>query len=135
MIMRIHTSNSVHSGTLNAACVAAGNIGQGWVDFARHELHGSRSHDRAWDIVLESDGTVNKRRVNPGTARGGDRFDLPYAATWDQWGVIFAHIFAADPGASCYAYGDAADFHDKTGGRFTDFDGYTYTARTTLRES
>jgi hypothetical protein len=128
--MRIHTSDAITNGTLYVARRAASKIGQGWVDFHRANLYDSRSHDRAWDVVLASDGTVNRRRVNSGAR--GDR-PRPYAATWDQWGVVFAHIFAADPGAKCYAYDGAADFHDKTGGRFTDFDGHTYTARTTLR--
>jgi hypothetical protein len=48
---------------------------------------------------------------------------------------VLAHVFAVDPAARCWAYSEAADFHDQTRGRFTDYDGQTYTARTSLRDA
>ena len=109
--MRIHTNNpddvldAIHGTTRKMHGVSA-NITE----------HGSRSRKGA--IELKLSGTSN-RRVNAGTARNIDRFNLPYAATWDEWGVVLGAVFGADPDARCDYYEDADDFHYKTGGRFS----------------
>lgn len=126
--MRLHVSYKITVDTLYDAVKFATAQGEGWVSFDYSE-HGSRSNDHAFDVTLTGDGTTNRRRVNYGTARHIPTADKPYAATWNQWGWFFAHLFAIDPSMSCYAYSDAADFHDKTAGKFTGFDGYTYTAQ------
>lgn len=80
--------------------------------------HGSRSHARAFELSL-----TGTSPYPPGTANynPGDK-----AATWDEWGVVLAAIFAADPAARAGGsaarpiYGSAEHFHHTTAGRFTD---------------
>lgn len=77
------------------------------VRFERCTLHGSRSRDHAFDVILSSH---NGRQAGWG---------LDYqAATWDEWGIFLAYIFDADPDAVCWAYKSADDFHWQTGDRF-----------------
>lgn len=75
---------------------------------------GSRSHARSLDVYLT--GTSSRRPNNRGN--GDD-----YAATWDEWGMFLARLFAADPDmvAGTVAnpiYACAAHFHWATGSRF-----------------
>lgn len=113
--MRIHTNDpdavldTIHGTTRKMHGVSA-NITK----------HGSRSRTGA--IELKLTGTSN-RRVNAGTARNIDRFNLPYAATYDEWGVVLAAIFEADPDAFAGSaknpvYRDFDHFHYATGARF-----------------
>lgn len=97
--MRIHTN--LCRGMLDIAAKEAR------VTFERCTLHGSRTHDHAFDVILSGN---SGRRAN----FGGDW----EAATWDQWGIFLARIFADDPQAKCWAYTDADDFHWQTDGRF-----------------
>lgn len=103
--MRIHTD--AHLSTILEAAR------QARVYLVKCDEHGSRSRSRAFEIKLEGD---SRRRPNGGQSGAGSG----YAATWDQWGVFLAFIFAADDTASCWAYAGAADFHYKTNGRFED---------------
>lgn len=100
--MRIHTHSH---GTIQLAAMDAG------VDLVKCEEHGSRKSTRAFEIKLEG---ASKRRSNGGSSGAGSG----YAATWDQWGVFLAAIFAVDPDASCWAYKNSADFDYQTGMRF-----------------
>jgi hypothetical protein len=77
------------------------------VNFERCTLHGSRSRDHAFDVILSGN---SGRRAN----FGGDW----EAASWDQWGIFLGRIFKDDPDAVCWAYKDADDFHWQTGDRF-----------------
>jgi hypothetical protein len=120
--MRIH-SDTLSPMHIIQAAHHADRVSGALVRPDRLQKHGSRSHARSFDVTLFSDGTLSR-------LRSGSNRDL-FHATWDQWGYFLAYIFAADPGAMVpRVYGDAADFHDKTGGKFTSFDGYTYAART-----
>jgi hypothetical protein len=78
----------------------------------RFEEKGSRSHVRAFDVTLT--GGSNRRPNN------GDYNPNSYAATWDQWGVFIAAIFAIDPDSKMTYYANAADFHWQTDWRFGD---------------
>ncbi len=69
--------------------------------------HGSRSRDRAFEVVLSG---ASRRRQN-----GGER---EYAATWDQWGVFLASIFEVDPAMKCWAYDGVDAFDHRTNYRF-----------------
>lgn len=74
---------------------------------------GSRSHTRSLDVYLTGTST---RRPN-----GRDADD--YAATWDEWGMFLARLFAADPTmvAGTVArpiYANAEHFRWVTGGRY-----------------
>ena len=81
---------------------------------------GSRSHARAFDVKLTG---TSSRRPNPG-AGNGQRDDADsYAATWDEWGMFLAALYAVDEAAvwgsvGCPIYADAASFHYQTGDRF-----------------
>jgi hypothetical protein len=97
--MRIHTN--LCRGMIDIAAKEAG------VNFERCTLHGSRSRDHAFDVILSGD---SGRRAN----FGGDW----EAASWDQWGIFLGRIFKDDPDAVCWAYKDADDFHWQTGDRF-----------------
>lgn len=54
--------------------------------------------------------------------RRGRRTRLPHAAaTWDEWGIVLARLFDADPDAFVPgAYESAEHFHWATGGRFAN---------------
>lgn len=124
--MRIHTN--LCRGMLDIAAKESG------VTFVRCTLHGSRSRDHAFDVILSGN---SGRRAN----FGGDW----EAASWDQWGIFLGRIFKDDPDAHCWAYKDADDFHWMTGGRFHsltlkdatrfhkwnlgEYDGYSSTSR------
>lgn len=119
--MRIH-SNVITLQDVYAARRAAGS-GVYFQDNSPTE-HGSRSHARAFDVKLESDGTPDddgtsrRRRTNGGTRGAG--YDLPHAASWSDWGRFLAHLFDIDPNARATYYANASDFHAKTAGRFYD---------------
>ena len=72
--------------------------------------HGSRKRDHAFEVHLTGE---SRRRPGHSSAESGE-----YAATWDQWGVFLAHLFAIDPQMTCYAYKDAEDYATKTADRF-----------------
>jgi len=99
--MRIHTN--LCQGMIDIAAKIAG------VRFERCTLHGSRSRDHAFDVILS--GNSGRR-----SGFGGDY----EAASWDQWGIFLGFIFENDPDATCWAYKDAGDFHWQTGYRFED---------------
>lgn len=82
------------------------------VTMEKSDLHGSRSHDRAFEIILS--GSSN-RYTNPGTS---GRWPNIHAATWDEWGIFLGHLFLLDPAIKCWAYDGAEDFHLKTNWRF-----------------
>lgn len=96
--MRIHTSAIAPD--LYVAAIKAG------VGFERNREHGSRTHPRAFDIILTGHGRK--------AGFGADHI----TATWDEWGIFLAHIFSVDPNARCWAYSNATDFHWQTGSRF-----------------
>ena len=109
--MRIHTDNIDH---VVAAIYAATRNLQGV--YAEISTHGSRKRRGALELTVTAEPRKGRRQRNSGTyGTTGD-----HAATWDEWGAIFAAIFAADPNATCYAYEDGEHFHWTTGGRFAD---------------
>lgn len=102
--MRIHSNVLTTENVRAAAAVAR-------VDFTRYGEGRSRSHDRYFDVIL----TGESRRHQNG---GPDK-----AATWDQWGVFLAYLFAIDESMVCGTvkrpvYADADDFDYKTAYRF-----------------
>lgn len=108
--MRIHTN---HVAAVDLAIYEATRNLPGV--YASTSRHGSRSHAGALELSLEGNGYAR----NTGRYGAGEP-----GATWDEWGVIFAAIFAADPDAVAGAvryptYAGADDYAHKTGGRFT----------------
>ena len=81
--------------------------------------HGTRTA-KARGLELQLTGTSTRQR-NSGFYGAAGTDD--YAATWDEWGIVLAGIFAADPtaimgSAKHPVYADADDYHWKTGDRF-----------------
>lgn len=81
--------------------------------------HGSQTHERAFELALSGNG-----RHGGNSGRYGAVDDGTKSATWDEWGVVMARIFAIDPntrmGGSVKrpTYADAEDFRWQTNGRF-----------------
>lgn len=103
--MKLHTDTLRYADLLEAASNAGSGVN---VDGT---LKGSRSKDHAYDVSLTGTST---RRPNSGRSGASD----DYAATWDEWGMFFAHLYSVDPGMTCWAYDSEDDFHFKTGARF-----------------
>lgn len=106
----------VHTDTLTAADVYAATANLPGV-YAEVTTHGSRDRARALSIKLEGNG----RRGNSGSYGAMD--DGTFAATWDEWGVVIARLFALDPAArfgdkSNPVYDGAEHYHWTTGDRF-----------------
>lgn len=115
--MKIHTSDPF--GVARAIYAATAPLPGVYADT---DVVGSRSHNGAVNLKLE--GTSN-RRQNAGTSRSVDRFDMPHAATWDEWGVVLAAVFATDPKAIAGSvkhpiYKGAEHYHTVTGDRFRE---------------
>ena len=100
--MRIHTNLSYADFRQAVREGAAWGV---WPETFRE--HGSRKRERAFEVKLSGNST-RRRNDNSGE----------FAATWDEWGLVLAAIFAADPEATCDYYADARDFHYKTNWRF-----------------
>lgn len=82
--------------------------------------HGSRTA-KARGIELKLAGT-STRYSNSGQW-GAQNWDGHMAATWDEWGIVLAAIFDADPTAIMGSakhpdYADRDDYHWQTGDRF-----------------
>lgn len=103
--MRIHLNlgPSIARATIYSAAANAG------VYLERYERHGSRTHTCAVEVILSGD---SPHRIN------SPEFGHENAASWDQWGIFLAVIYAADPSARSWAYSSDEDFHRQTGGRF-----------------
>lgn len=81
------------------------------VGFHRLERHGSRTHARAYDVILT------------GSGRNGGHFGSVdgRAATWDEWGMFLAALYRRDPETRCAgagSYESAEHFVWSTGGRY-----------------
>jgi hypothetical protein len=111
--MRIH-SDILDRADLFEARAYAASKGEGQIYWNTLSSHGSKSRNHAFNVKLEGDGTVGKRRVNYGTASGERWSDRPFAATWNQWGWFLGYLFAIDPDMTCTYYSSADDFHAKT---------------------
>lgn len=125
--MRIHTRLQAHDleSALNSAEIA-GKVG-GAVSFAVIERRGSRTHPHAYEVQLGTDdnrlpaGTKDQYGKNMRVRRNrntGETPDMPYAATWHEWGWFLNEVFKADPEAKTSYYESRADFDRKTGNEF-----------------
>lgn len=101
--MRIHTNILTRQDFTNAAKHAG-------VTLIELSEHGSQSRARAFKFTLE--GTSGRP---PGFGQGDWE-----TATWDEWGIVFAHLFDIDPEAHCgkNGYQSAEHYHWVTGNRF-----------------
>lgn len=100
--MRIHTKLEEQD-----IYQAAGEVPVGVLRVA---LHRSRSHDRAFDVILHGSGRL-----------GGQWGSHDYrSAMWDEWGLFLGNLYRKDPGIKAgEAYVSAEHFHWATGARFT----------------
>lgn len=82
--------------------------------YADVKLAGSKSRQRAYEVGLCYTGSggpgSGRRPKNNGTTGAGS--DL--AATWDEWGIWMAKLFAIDPDAIIGAYRGRDDFYVQT---------------------
>lgn len=104
--MRIHTDK------LSALDIYAAANFSAAVRVAEVTEHGSRTRARAFRFYLLGSSSFRPNQRDYGSE--------DYAATWDEWGIVFGHLFARDPDAHCgrNSYRSADDFHYKTGYRF-----------------
>lgn len=105
--MRLHTDKITGLDIYNAAKDLPGVV-------VAYTDHGSRSHDHAFEVRLEGNGT-----------RAGYATKDHQGATWDEWGVFIARLYQVDPnalwGSAKHPVYDGADnFHYLTADRFYD---------------
>jgi hypothetical protein len=100
--MIIHSDTLVYS-DFDAAATAAG------VDLQGFNVKGSYSRARAFNVTLSGSGR-----------NGGMYGNLGYpTATWDEWGIVLAHLFNVDSAARVpRVYEGAEQFHWATGDRY-----------------
>lgn len=101
--MRIHSNTLTRQDFTDAAKRADVTL----VDLTEH---GSQSRARAFVFYLSGSGT-----------QGGQWGTQNYkTATWDEWGIVFAHLFHVDPQAHCgkNGYRNAEHYHWSTDDRF-----------------
>ena len=115
--MRLHSDKITYSDVYIAANYAARQAGHGDVFVTNCEHHGSRSRARSFDVVLEGDGSVNKR---PPAHRDVDYSGTQFAATWESWGWFLSFLFRIDPDMHEWADADAAAFHARTAHQFEE---------------
>jgi hypothetical protein len=76
---------------------------------------GSRSHAYAYEISMsatpghDSRGCKRRYAASSETTPGYNR-----SATWTEWGDMFAHLFALEPGMKAGPYEDADSFMQQT---------------------
>lgn len=115
--MRLHTDVLDHGKVYDIIgdLTKQGKITGVW---AEHMWHGSRSRAHGFDLRLTADPRKGRRRfTNSGYAGATDG---EYAATWDEWGIILAALYEADPNMTGDYYADAEHYHWSTGNRFRD---------------
>ena len=115
--MRIHTKLSYRQmrGLLWQSGVR-GQYDNAAIDTEVLEEHGSRTHERAFEVALSGSGGKPA-----GYARGTADYQT---ATWDEWGAFLGALFDADPQARAGGsvarptYRDRQHYHFLTGDRF-----------------
>lgn len=120
--MRIHTNKLRASDARDALerAQASGRIARS-VRFKELVEHGSKSHETAFEIQLESYSKLDGDGRRAGSSGSyGDMTGADYAATYDEWGWLLSELYALDPAMVCGSvrypnYADRADFDDKTG--------------------
>lgn len=98
--MRIHTN--VFGLDLRAAADKAG------VTIVQSAPHGSRSHARAFEVILSGSG---RHGGQWGNGQGK-------SATWDEWGIFLAELFRLDPELKTKDYPNEEAFHWVTVDRY-----------------
>jgi len=119
--MRIH-ANALTINDIRDALLAEQEKGRiaRHVTFKTLDEHGSRSHDRSFEIQLEAAVRDNGRRAGNSGSYGAMRPEYDgFAATFDEWGWLLAALYKVEAtvvvGTGKYAiYKGREDFHEKT---------------------
>ena len=109
--MRIHTDKLTAAHIRRATDVPGGQI---YCD--KLDEHGSRTHRRAFEVLLRGYGPRHTR--SPNTGRYGGPADGERAATYDDWGWFLSALFDVDRSMKAGPYRSRADFHAKTDGAY-----------------
>jgi hypothetical protein len=100
--MRLHSNVITPQQILDALSAeqAMGRIAPS-VRFKVRTQHGSQSHARAYEIQLEATAQVkgDGRRAGNSGSYGAMDGSNGYAATYDEWGWLMAHLYSIDPDA------------------------------------
>jgi hypothetical protein len=121
--MRIHTDTLTRQDIIAALNheITAGNVAP-QVNFKILSQHGSRSHNRAFEVQLEAAGKIpgdGRRGGNSGSY--GAMQDGTFAATYDEWGFFLARLFDLDAALSAgRAYPNRDEFHAVTTDNYVD---------------
>jgi hypothetical protein len=118
--MRIH-SDTLSKMHLIHALQESGLQAEG-VHIDLGSTHGSRSHQRAFEVTLRAaagkDRNGKVRRWPMGAPHGADTSSFK-AATYDEWGYFIAEVYRKDPDAKVGPYADLADFTRQTRGAYS----------------
>lgn len=106
--MRIHTNRLTEQDLRDALRNASGKAPQ--VTLTVQGQHGSRSHNKAFEVALRGEGRRHTKRPNTGITGAGSE----YAATYDDWGWFLAYLFESDEQATAGPYRGHDDFDRKT---------------------
>lgn len=109
----------IHSNVIEYADVIEAVHGMPGV-YVTVSQHGSRSHARAFEVMLEGNGAAR----NTGTHGGDPQIQ---AATWDEWGLFLARLYDLDNSMLCGSakypvYASLSDFDYHTQGRFSELE-------------
>ena len=110
MIVR---SNIITRATIGEAARTAGvnfidtNAREGWFEPIREFRPRSFAH--GFEFFLTGSSKYNAAHQS---AQGGYSYEK--AATWDEWGIVIAALYAVDPDAQIGYYANRADFITKT---------------------
>lgn len=110
--MRIHTDILTVTDLREAASAAGA-----YFDDRDIWQNGSRKRARGFNFYLLGASSRLPHNGPAYTSRGDG-----YAATWDQYGIMFAYLYAIDPGMLAAHFRSAEHFHWCTGDRFRDLD-------------
>lgn len=125
--MRLHSNehswDSIHRAL--ATQKGLGNVAHS-VYIDKCEPHGSRSHDKAFEVHLACDEKVkgDKRFWTNSGNRGANseaNGTGTYAATYDEWGYFIAQLFDVDPQMKFGTYTDHDQFHRVTEYKYNDY--------------
>lgn len=105
----------IHSDKLLGVDIYAATQGLPGVSVETCTSHGSRKRDGAYEVKLSGTSSYDSQGVDD----YGQTFK---AATWDEWGIFIARLFAIDPEAIIGQYKDLYSFEAYTQYRFDTLD-------------
>jgi hypothetical protein len=116
--MRLHTNSLEWSDLYKALNSAKGKgLVASHIEFVTSSSHGSRTHNRAFEIQLGTDTKISgdKRRYKNSGQYGASNV---YAATYDEWGWFIKELFTLDNELSFGHYKSFDDFNRMTENKY-----------------